>query len=124
MKDYEKLIAYPIRAELSKPNRAGKIKCLLTLYGVPYKVGPAEALETDKPKIARLTALTEIKTDRLKQIVGELEELAGRKRSGQNSFDNTLSGKKLLKQINSELEKLSGSDQVATATAAPTQTES
>ena len=105
--NYEKLIAHPIRAELSKPHRAGKIKCLLTVYGIPYKVGPEEALEIDKPKIAELTALTEIKTNRLKQIVGELEELAGPKRSGQNRFDNNLSGKKLLKKINSYIKETS-----------------
>ncbi len=37
--DYEKQLAKPIRKELLSRKFAGKIKCLLTTYGVPIKVG-------------------------------------------------------------------------------------
>ena len=37
--DYEKRLAEPIRQKLSSPEFAGKIRCLLTTYGVPMKVG-------------------------------------------------------------------------------------
>ncbi|GAH70212.1 unnamed protein product, partial [marine sediment metagenome] len=37
--DYEKNLAKPIRRKLSTREFAGKIKCLLTTYGVPVKVG-------------------------------------------------------------------------------------
>lgn len=35
--DYEKQFAEPIREEFLKHEHLGKIKCLLTLYGVPFK---------------------------------------------------------------------------------------
>ena len=43
--DYKKTIAEPIIAKLYSPELIGKIKCLLTTYGVPVKVGKGEPLK-------------------------------------------------------------------------------
>ncbi len=43
--DYKKTIAEPIIAKLYSPELIGKIKCLLTTYGVPIKVGKGEPLK-------------------------------------------------------------------------------
>jgi len=51
--DYNGKIAEPIRKRLSDDKSSREIKCLLTTYGVPYKVGPrkplADQLELLKP---------------------------------------------------------------------------
>ena len=36
--DYENLLVVPIRQKLTNPEFAGKIRCLLTTYGVPFRV--------------------------------------------------------------------------------------
>lgn len=41
---YDVRIARPIRKALKKGAFAGSIKCLLTVYGVPFRVGPKEPL--------------------------------------------------------------------------------
>ena len=43
--DYKKTIAEPIIAKLYSPELIGKIKCLLTTYGVPIKVGKGEPIK-------------------------------------------------------------------------------
>jgi len=52
--DYEKNLAKPIRRKLSTREFAGKIKCLLTTYGVPVKVGKRGPLKARQVELDRL----------------------------------------------------------------------
>jgi len=52
--DYEKNLAKPIRRKLSTREFAGKIKCLLTTYGVPVKVGKRGPLKAKQVELNRL----------------------------------------------------------------------
>ena len=52
--DYQEKIAAPVRDKLYNPEFAGKIRCLLTTYGVPFKVGPREPLNDQQEKLADL----------------------------------------------------------------------
>ncbi len=52
--DYEKHLAKPVRAKLSAREFAGKIKCLLTTYGVPVKVGKRGPLKAEQVELNRL----------------------------------------------------------------------
>lgn len=54
---YDQQIASPIKAKLSEPYYAGKIKCLLTVYGVPYKVGGRGFQSGSEKLLERLTAI-------------------------------------------------------------------
>ncbi len=38
---YLQSIAEPVRRELNKPSRASRVRCLLTIYGIPYRIGLA-----------------------------------------------------------------------------------
>jgi len=66
--DYEKFLAEPIRKELFTKKQPGKIRCLLTTYGVPYKVqgrGPLKGLED---RLKELKELAEQEKNILKQL--------------------------------------------------------
>jgi uncharacterized protein (TIGR03790 family) len=52
--DYEKYLARPIRMKLSTPEFAGKIKCLLTTYGVPVRVGRRGPLKARQFELSQL----------------------------------------------------------------------
>jgi uncharacterized protein (TIGR03790 family) len=52
--DYEIYLAKPIRAKLSTPEFAGKIKCLLTTYGVPVRVGGRGPLKDKQFELSQL----------------------------------------------------------------------
>ncbi|MFZ0035409.1 MAG: hypothetical protein WAK60_10555, partial [Sedimentisphaerales bacterium] len=57
--DYNKQLAEPIRKKLSDSEFAAKIKCLLTTYGVPIKVGGRGPLKDQQDKLMQLEKLAE-----------------------------------------------------------------
>ena len=66
--DYEKWLAEPIRKKLLGLEFAGKIRCLLTTYGVPYRVGGRGPLKSLEVKLRELTDLANQQRTRLKQL--------------------------------------------------------
>jgi len=66
--DYERLLAEPIRKELLTKQQPGKIRCLLTTYGVPYKVGRRGPLKELQGKLKELKELVEQEKKRIKQL--------------------------------------------------------
>ena len=66
--DYDRQLADPIRSKLSGGRFAGKIKCLLTTYGVPIKVGKRGALENKLDELTQLKNLLEQEQGRLTQL--------------------------------------------------------
>jgi uncharacterized protein (TIGR03790 family) len=66
--DYEKRLAEPIRNKLLDLQFAGKIRCLLTTYGVPYKVGGRGTLKGLEAKLRELTELATQERTKLKQL--------------------------------------------------------
>jgi uncharacterized protein (TIGR03790 family) len=58
-KDYEKQLVGPIRTKLFNEQLIGKIKCLLTIYGVPIKVGGRGVLKEQEDKLIELNKLAE-----------------------------------------------------------------
>jgi len=73
--NYERHLAGPIRKELLTIRPAGKIRCLLTTYGVPVKVGPRGALIRMEARVQELKELTMQEKNRLTQL--EQNGLAG-----------------------------------------------
>ena len=66
--DYNKYLAGPIREKLFSKEFVGKIKCLLTTYGVPLKVGRRGPLKNKEADLKKLQQL-------LKQSKSKLEWL-------------------------------------------------
>ncbi len=65
--DYETKLASPIRAKLESAEFAGKIRCLLTTYGVPFKVGKRGPLKDQQEKLRTLEQYLEQEKEKLKQ---------------------------------------------------------
>jgi uncharacterized protein (TIGR03790 family) len=66
--DYEKQLAEPIRKKLSSNEFAAKIKCLLTTYGVPIKVGRRGPLKDQQDKLMQLEKLAEQEKNKIEQL--------------------------------------------------------
>ena len=68
--NYEKQLVEPIRRKFFTERLMGEIKCLLTIYGVPIKVGGRGVLENQEGKLKELNRLAEQEKkilERLKQ---------------------------------------------------------
>lgn len=67
-RDYERLLVEPLREEFESRQLLGKIKCLLTVYGVPIKVGPREALAEQADARQKLQEVAERVKTRVEQL--------------------------------------------------------
>ena len=98
--DYDKWIAGPIRAELFANRPPGRIKCLLTTYGVPIKVGRRGTLTGMERRLAELKKLAEQEKERIQSL--EQSGLSG-------SIEHRQRGLKL-NQMRQEIDRISGTE--------------
>lgn len=109
-KDYEDRLAAPIRRKIYSPEFFGKIRCLLTTYGVPVRVGGRgplagkaetlkrlqESVEREKNKLALLqTSESADSAKQAERIEAELARL-------QSAIDS-INGKETAASVDSEL---------------------
>lgn len=69
-RDYKRKIAAPIREKLAEIEFAGKIRCLLTTYGVPFIVGGRSKLEGHEDTLKELEKQVAEEKNKL-QLVGQ-----------------------------------------------------
>jgi uncharacterized protein (TIGR03790 family) len=77
--DYENLLAKPIREELTARGPSGKagskpIRCLLTTYGVPFKVGKRGTLPAMEGRLKELEKLVKQEKERIEQPAADSNE--------------------------------------------------
>jgi uncharacterized protein (TIGR03790 family) len=100
-KDYQTKLAEPIRDKLSSGKFVGKIRCLLTTYGVPIKVGRRGQLKDRQVELKQLQQQQE-------QAKKKLEQLE------QSASAGTLAQKKVTKselaQLQSEIDPIIGKE--------------
>jgi len=108
-KDYETQLAEPIREKFSDDNLLGKVKCLLTTYGVPIKVGGRGPLPNQKNKLSELQEMAEQekkKNDQLKQN-GAADSARGKQNSRRLAIlqlqIDRINGKETSASVDSEL---------------------
>ncbi len=70
-KDYDEQLAEPIRETFATRRLLGKIKCLLTVYGVPIKVGQRGILTEQEGTLGELERLAEQTRQRVQQLKQE-----------------------------------------------------
>lgn len=99
--DYEKNLAGPIRDKLFSLPITNNIKCLLTTYGVPIKVGGRGPLKDQEEKLRQLQE----SADQQKKEIEELEEGDG----GKSSIHRSRL-KDRLKQLQSDIDRISGKE--------------
>ena len=73
---YEREAVYPVRQYLRKNELTEKVKCIVTFYGVPLRVGARLVTPVEKAEAAGLQAQEKQLLDRIGKAVGELEERA------------------------------------------------
>ncbi|MHC4482451.1 MAG: TIGR03790 family protein [Planctomycetota bacterium] len=98
--DYEKNLAEPIRKKLSSPEFSEKIKCLLTTYGVPIRVGERGPLRGKEDKLKRLRKLAEQEKNKLEQLK-------------QNNLVESIEPKRLkrrLARVQSDIDRITGKE--------------
>ena len=106
---YEKQIAEPIRKNFFERKLLGKIKCLLTVYGVPIKVGPRGILTEQMGSLEELQELIDklkSKLDQLKQdgLTNSLEyKDSNRQLTQLKSAADMINGKETNASVDSEL---------------------
>jgi len=108
-KVYEKQLAEPIREKFSDDKLLGKVKCLLTTYGVPIKVGGRGPLPNQENKLKELQEMAERekkKNEQLKQN-GSTDSARGKQNSRRLAMlqfqIDRINGKETYASIDSEL---------------------
>jgi uncharacterized protein (TIGR03790 family) len=107
--DYDSQLVEPIRKKFFNEQLIGKIKCLLTIYGVPIKVGARGVLKDQEGKLKELNKMAEQEKEileRLKQAdladTAEYKQVNGRLTQIQAAIDR-ISGKETHASVDSEL---------------------
>jgi len=108
--DYEKKLAEPIRRKLASPEFAGKIRCLLTTYGVPVRVEGRGVLKGEEEKLQQLKKLVEqekVQLEYLEQagstmLIQQKKNVAGKLVQLQSDID-LIVGKETNASVDSEL---------------------
>ncbi len=99
--DYGKKFAEPIRKKLSRPEFAGKIKCLLTTYGVPIKVAGRGLLKGQEGKLKQLRELVDQEKNKIEQSEqkGSVESAQQKKKTSRK-----------LSQLQSQIDRIIGKE--------------
>jgi len=107
--DYYKWLAEPIHEKLFDLDFAGKIRCLLTTYGIPYKVGPRGPLKDMQGRLRQLKELAQQEKAAIEQLqqsslVGSAEHQQRNRRLIQLQIEiDHISGKETAASVDSEL---------------------
>jgi len=99
--NYEKQLAEPIRERLLSLGSSGQIKCLLTTYGVPVKVGGRRPLKGLENKLKQLQESAEQEKNKIEQL-----EKSG---SGKSVIQKEKTNRKLA-QLQSEINRITGKE--------------
>jgi len=99
--DYEKQLAEPICKELFSREFAAEIKCLLTTYGVPIKVGRRGPLKDQEDKLRQLKKLTEQEKNKIEQL---------KQKGVANTSREVKDIKRKLTQLQSEIDLIIGKE--------------
>ena len=81
---YNDILAAAVKKEL-KSRQEGQIRCLLTLYGVPIKVGPAEPVKNSQQITLKLTELLSENEKKFKGLMSQLDSLGRKELINQNA---------------------------------------
>ena len=111
--DYNSLLAGPIRKKLTSRDFAGKIRCLLATYGVPFRVQGRGIVEGSEKKLKKLqkqleeqkNSLKQLQQDRPNDLVQREKQINNKIARIQSAIDPIL-GKETNASVDSELSML------------------
>ncbi len=97
--------ASAIKKELSENRRPGQIKCLLTVYGVPIKVGPAGAVKDANELVLKLSNILSPKEEKFKDIYHQLTQLGRKELASQQNSAQAESIENILKHLTNDIKQ-------------------
>jgi uncharacterized protein (TIGR03790 family) len=108
--DYENKLVAPIRRKIHGPEFFGKIRCLLTTYGVPIKVGGRGLLKGQEETLRQLQKSARQERDKLEQLqlsasadaAGQRKKVEAKLTRLQSAIDS-IDGKETSASVDSEL---------------------
>ena len=98
--DYEKQLVEPIRTKFFNEQLIGQIKCLLTIYGVPVKVGGRGVLEGQEEKQKQLNRLAEKQKQTMEKF----------KQAGSTNSAEYKQADRRLAQLQSAIDRINGKE--------------
>ncbi len=98
--DYERWLAGPIRKKLFSLEFAGKIRCLVTTYGIPFKVAGRGPIKGQQGKLKKLRELAKQE----KEKIGQLEK------DGSGGSAEHKERKRKLAQLQLKIDYISGKE--------------
>jgi len=75
---YVAKVRAPLRAWLRRQNLPDKIRCIVTVYGVPLRIGGTGTLPADKPALAEVLGELDVAVADLQRLCRDLEGFDGR----------------------------------------------
>jgi uncharacterized protein (TIGR03790 family) len=102
--DYEEKLAEPIRKKLAHSELTDPIRCLLTTYGVPFKVGPRGALKNKQERLEELTKQKAVLNQKLERL--QTSSVAGNSKSIKDT-------KRTLTKLQSKIDYITGRETAA-----------
>lgn len=97
--DYEKRLAKPLRRIFATRPDLANVKCLVTTYGVPFKVGPRGPLTGSEEQLTRLRRLLEQENETIAQL----------KQQQADSADDTAATRKKMR-LQMDIDRVCGSE--------------
>jgi len=111
--DYDSKLAEPLRARLNDLKFAGKIRCLLTTYGVPIVVGKRGQLPGREDELKKVRELIEQGENRIRRLeqdnIADLKRIAPEKKRIEKNINrykliiDIIEGKETSASVDSEL---------------------
>jgi uncharacterized protein (TIGR03790 family) len=102
--EYDKWLAEPIRKELSVRRAPGQVRCLLTTYGVPFKVGRRGPLRSQEGRLRELKPALE----RAKKRLAELKQDTSTGDKGGSAEQRRI--ERSVKQLQLEIDRIEGKE--------------
>ncbi len=103
--EYDKNIAGPVRERLNSIEPGGEIRCLLTTYGIPYKIGPRGPLKDQQEKLKEL----EISAEQYEKEPAIMQTSLDKAKDQPNK-ESQRRAKRQLARVKSEIDRIQGKE--------------
>jgi uncharacterized protein (TIGR03790 family) len=101
--DYNNILAAAIRKEIVENRQSGQIKCLLTVYGVPIKVGPADVVKNADELVSKLSVVRSLKEEKFKSAYRRLIQLGRKELTNPQNPGQAESAENILKHLSNDI---------------------
>lgn len=99
---YDDILVAAVKKELTQNRQPGQIKCLLTVYGVPIKVGSAGPVKDANQLVLKLSNILSSKEEKFKNAYHQLSKLGRKELTNPQDSTPTELVEDILKHLNND----------------------